>query len=110
MACVNIVVANADEEAEYLAMSMKLFMLNVIRSTRHALSPLVKSMSGLWSPMEEAHISQMMQYTFVGSKETVRQKFADFVDETRIDETIAVAHMYDQTARLRSFEFLSQIN
>lgn len=110
MACVNIVVADTDEEAEYLATSMKLFMLNVIRNTRQPLSPPVKSMSGLWNPMEEAHISQMMQYTFVGSKETVHQKLADFVDETRIDEIIGVAHIYDQTARLRSFELLSQIN
>lgn len=110
MACVNVVIAASDEEAEYLASSMKLFMLNIIRNTRKPLAPPVKSMDGLWSPMEEAHISQMMQYTFVGSKETVREKLANFVDETRVDEIIAVAHIYDQTARLRSFELLSQIN
>lgn len=109
MACVNIVIADTDEEAEYLATSMKLFMLNIIRNTRKPLSPPVKSMDGLWNPMEEAHITQMMQYTFVGSKEIVREKLANFVDETRVDEIIAVAHIYDQTARLRSFEFLSQI-
>jgi luciferase family oxidoreductase group 1 len=109
MACVNVVVADTDEEAEFLATSMKLFMLNIIRNTRKPLSPPVKNMDGLWNPMEEAHITQMMQYTFVGSKETVREKLANFVDETRVDEIIAVAHIYDQTARLRSFEFLSQI-
>jgi luciferase family oxidoreductase group 1 len=110
MACVNVVMAESDEEAEYLATSMKLFMLNIIRNTRKPLAPPVKSMDGLWNPMEEAHISQMMQYSFVGSKETVQQKLADFADETRVDEIIAVAHIYDQTARLRSFELLSQIN
>ncbi len=110
MTCVNVVMAESDEEAEYLATSMKLFMLNIIRNTRKPLAPPVKSMDGLWNPMEEAHISQMMQYTFVGSKETVRQKLTDFAHETRIDEIIAVAHIYDQTARLRSFELLSQIN
>ncbi|SRX53809.1 LLM class flavin-dependent oxidoreductase [Aequorivita sp. CIP111184] len=110
MACVNVVIANTDEDAEYLATSMKLFMLNVIRNTRKPLAPPVKSMDGLWNPMEEAHISQMMQYSFVGSKETVQKKLADFADETRVDEIIVVAHIYDQTARLRSFELLSQIN
>lgn len=109
MACVNIVVADTDEEAEYLATSMKLFMLNVIRNTRQPLAPPVKSMDRLWNPMEEAHISQMMKYTFVGSLETVREKLTNFVAETRIDEIIAVAHIYDQQARLRSFELLSQI-
>lgn len=110
MACVNVVIAHTDEEAEYLATSMKLFMLNVIRNTRQPLQPPVKSMEELWNPMEEAHISQMMQYTFVGSKETVREKLTKFVAETRINEIIAVAHIYDQVARLRSFELLSQIN
>lgn len=109
MACVNIVVASTDEEAEYLATSMKLFMLNVIRNTRQSLAPPVKTMDGLWSPMEEAHISQMMQYTFVGSKETVREKLINFVAETRVSEIIAVANIYDQKARLRSFELLSEL-
>jgi len=109
MACVNIVVANTDEEAEFLSTSMKLFMLNVLRNTRQPLSPPVKTMDGLWNPMEEAHISHMMQYTFVGSKETVREKIHNFVAETRVNEIIAVAHIYDQKARLRSFELLSEI-
>ncbi len=110
MACVNVVIAESDEEAEYLATSMKLFMLNIIRNTRKPLAPPVKSMDGLWNPMEEAHISQMMQYTFVGSKETVHEKLADFVNKTRVDEIIAVAHIFDQRARLRSFDLLSQIS
>ncbi len=109
MACVNIVVADTDDEAEFLATSMKLFMLNVIRNKRQPLAPPVKTMDGLWNPMEEAHISQMMQYTFVGSKETVRKKLFNFADETRVDEIIAVAHIYDQHARLKSFELLSEI-
>ncbi|QQX78091.1 MULTISPECIES: LLM class flavin-dependent oxidoreductase [Aequorivita] len=110
MACVNIVVADTDEEAEYLATSMKLFMLNVIRNTRQPLPPPVKSMDGLWNSMEEAHISHMMQYTFIGSKETVQKKILAFLTETSVNEIIAVAHIYDQIARLRSFELLSQIN
>jgi luciferase family oxidoreductase group 1 len=110
MACVNVVVANTDEEAEYLATSMKLFMLNIIRNTRKPLQPPIENMQEIWSAMEEAHISQMMQYSFVGSKETVREKLTNFVAETRVNEIIAVAHIYDQTARLRSFELLSQLN
>lgn len=109
MACVNIVVADTDEEAEYLATSMKLFMLNIIRNTRQPLQPPVKNMQEIWNPMEEAHISQMMQYTFIGSKETVREKLTHFVAETRVDEIIAVAHIYNQEARLKSFELLAQL-
>lgn len=110
MACVNVVMAETDEEAEYLATSMKIFMLNIIRNTRQPLQPPIKNMDGVWNPMEEAHISQMMKYSFVGSKETVRKNLDNFINETRVDEIIAVAHIYDQKARLNSFELLSQIN
>ena len=109
MACLNIVVANSDEEAEYLATSMKLFMLNIIRNTRSPLPPPVENMNKYWSPMEEAHISKMMQYTFVGSKETVRKKLVDFISETKVDEIITVAHIHNQQDRLKSFEFLAQL-
>ncbi len=109
MACINVVVADTDEEAEYLATSMKLFMLNIIRNTRSPLPPPVESMNGLWSPMEEAHISQMMQYTFVGSKETVHKKLVSFISETRVDEMITVAHIHNQESRLKSFELLAQL-
>lgn len=109
MACVNVVVADTDEEAQYLSTSMKLFMLNIIRNTRAPLPPPVESMIKLWSPMEEAHISKMMQYTFIGSKETVRKKLVNFISETRVDEIITVAHIYDQKARLKSFELLAQL-
>lgn len=109
MACINVVVADTDEEAEYLATSLKLFMLNIIRNTRSPLPPPVESMEGLWSPMEEAHVSKMMQYTFVGSKETIRKKMLGFISETRVDELIIAAYIHDQNARLRSFELLSEI-
>src|SRR5690606_29847278 len=85
MAAVNVVVADTDEEAEYLASSMKQFMLSVIRNTRQPLPPPVKSMSQIWNPMEEAHITQMMQYSFVGSKETVQREMDNFVDKTGVD-------------------------
>ncbi|MCZ4319233.1 LLM class flavin-dependent oxidoreductase [Aequorivita viscosa] len=109
MACVNVVVADTDEEAEFLATSMKLFMLNIIRNTRAPLPPPVKSMNGLWSPMEEAQILKMMQYTFVGSQKTVREKLVRFISETRVDELITVAHIHNQQSRLKSFELLAQL-
>lgn len=109
MACINAVVADTDEEAEYLATSAKLFMLNIIRNTRSPLPLPVKSMHGLWSPMEEAHVSKMMQYTFIGSQETVRKKLVQFISETRVDEIIVAAQIHNQEARLRSFELLSEI-
>ena len=109
MAAVNVVVADSDEEAKYLASSMKQFMLNIIRNTRQPLPPPVENMYNLWNPMEEAHITHMMQYSFVGSKETVGKKLAQFIKETAIDELIVVSHIFEHEKRLRSFELLSEM-
>jgi alkanesulfonate monooxygenase SsuD/methylene tetrahydromethanopterin reductase-like flavin-dependent oxidoreductase (luciferase family) len=45
----------------------------------------------------------------VGSPPTVRAGLERFVAETRADEIIAVAGIYDHAARLRSYELLAGI-
>lgn len=109
MAAVNVVVADTDEEAEFLSSSMKLFMLNVIRNTRQPLPPPIEDMSNIWNPMEKAHIANMMQYSFVGSKQTVLKKLDAFIKETGIDELIFVSHIFEHEKRLRSFKLLSEL-
>ena len=109
MAAVNMVIADSDEEAKYIASSMKQFMLNIIRNTRQPLPPPVEDMSSLWNPMEEAHITHMMQFSFVGSKETVAKKLDKFLKDTGVDELIIVSHIFEHEKRLRSYELLSEI-
>jgi len=109
MAAVNVIIGETDEEAAYLATSTKMFLLNVIRNRRIPLAPPIKSMQGVWNPLEEAQTNKMLEYTFVGNKETVRKQIEAFVAETQIDELIVVSYIYDHEKRLRSFEWLSEI-
>jgi len=109
MACLNIIAADTDEEAEYLATSAKKFMLGVIRNTRKPIPPPVKSMEGEWSTMERMQIEKMMFYSFIGSKETIAQGLQTFVEETRVNEIIVIANIYDQAARLKSYQLVSEV-
>src|SRR5699024_5868146 len=109
MAGVNVVVADTDEEAEYLATSGYIFKLNIIRNVREALKPPVKNMMEIWSVTEEAHVKNMSKYSFIGSKETVRKGLEKFVDDTDIDELIVSSFVYDQDAKLRSYSLLSEL-
>ena len=109
MACLNIIAADTDEEAEYLATSAKKFMLGVIRNTRKPLPSPVKSMEGEWSTMERMQIEKMMFYSFIGSKETIAQGLQTFVEETRVNEIIVIANIYDQAARLKSYQLVSEV-
>jgi luciferase family oxidoreductase group 1 len=109
-ACVNVIAADTDAEAERLATSFYQFALNIIRGTSRPLQPPVETMQGLWSDMEEEAVEQMMAYSFVGGPGTVQQRLQKFVQATEVNELLAVAHIYDHTARLRSYEVLAEIS
>src|SRR3569833_1240835 len=61
MACVNVMAADSDEKAEYLATSFYQMALGMIRNQRRPLPPPVASMDALWSDAERAAISNMTQ-------------------------------------------------
>ena len=45
----------------------------------------------------------------IGSPATVTRKLEQFVEETQADEVIINGQIYDQQARLRSYEIVSNI-
>ncbi len=109
IACVNVIAAESNEEAEYLATSQKQFALGILRNERKPMPPPTENMNQIWNPAEEAAISRMMKYSFVGSKESIKEQLIDFVKQTEVDEIMAVSHIYDHTSRLRSYEILSEL-
>lgn len=108
MACVNVIAANSDEEAQKLATSLYQFAMGIITNTRRPLPPPVNSMHGIWNDAQEAMIKQMMHYTFIGSKETIKKQLSEFIEKTGVNELIAVSHIYDQAARLKSYAILKE--
>lgn len=109
MAAVNVVLADTDEEANYLATSGYKFKLNILRNHRVPLAAPVDSMDNLWNVMEEAQVKNMAKYTFVGSKETVRKDLEKFAADTGVDEIIISTYIYDQKAKLHSFKLLAEL-
>ncbi len=110
IACVNVIAAETDEEAERLATSQKQFALGIIRNERKPMPPPVDNMEELWNEGEKAAIEQMMHYSFIGSEETIRKKITAFVEETHINEVMVVSHIYDHEERLKSYEILSRLH
>ncbi|MCB2410526.1 LLM class flavin-dependent oxidoreductase [Hymenobacter lucidus] len=108
-ACVNVIAADTDEQAQRLATSFDQFALNIIRGTSRPLQPPVDSMQGVWSELEEEAVGQMMAYSFVGGPATVARQLQAFLKATQVDELIAVSHIYDPAARLRSYELLAEV-
>ncbi|QDT56092.1 Limonene 1,2-monooxygenase [Caulifigura coniformis] len=104
---VNVVAAETDEEGGRLFTSLQQQFTRLVRGTPGQLPPPVESMNGVWSPVEKMQASSMLKYAFVGSRQTVHEQLAAFVERTGVDEVIVASAIYDHAARLRSYELLA---
>ncbi|WHY75023.1 LLM class flavin-dependent oxidoreductase [Fictibacillus enclensis] len=109
MVGVNVIAADTEEKAAYLATSMQQQFLNLVRGIPSKLKPPVQSMEGIWSPYEKASIDQQLRTTMIGTPETVKAKLQAFLDETQADEMIINAQIFDHQDRLRSYEIVSEV-
>jgi luciferase family oxidoreductase group 1 len=109
LACINVVAADSDEEANYIATSFYQLAMGIIHGSTKPLQPPVENMDAVWSESEKAAILQMMKYTFIGSLKTIKEKLELFLNETQVDEIMVTSHIYNQSDRIRSYEILNQI-
>lgn len=106
LACVNVIAAETDAEAEMLATSFFQLALGMFRSDRRPLPPPVESMEGIWTEQEKYGVLNMMKYSFIGSKETVQRSLRDFIDDTKVDEVMIASHVYDVEKKKRVYELV----
>jgi len=109
MAVVNVIAADSDNEAEYLATSLYLTFLNIIKGTRKKLQPPVDDMSLVWNESERYAVMQMLNYTFIGSGKNVQYKLLEFAAATGVDELMVTSHIFDHEARVHSYELISEL-
>ncbi|MES2827781.1 MAG: LLM class flavin-dependent oxidoreductase [Bacteroidota bacterium] len=109
LACVNVVAADTDAEANRLATSLFQLFQGIVTGKRKLLQPPVNSMDDIWDVYEEAQANQMLACTFIGNKQTLVQDLQSFVDQTQVDEIMATSHIFDHQARLRSYQIFSEV-
>jgi luciferase family oxidoreductase group 1 len=109
MACVNVIAADTDQEGRHLATSFHQLALGLFRRDRKPLPPPVVSMDGIWTEAEAMGVRQMMEYSFIGSAETVGTSLQAFLDKTDVDEIIVTTHVFDLAARKKSLELTARV-
>lgn len=109
MVGVNVIAAETDEEAEFLATSMQQQFLNLFRNNPSPLLPPVKNLEGQLSDYEKMLLDSRIGSSIVGSPATIKVKLQQFLDETQADEMIINAQIFDHKARLKSFEIVSKV-
>ena len=51
----------------------------------------------------------MSKYAFIGSKETVKKKMKAFIENTGVDELMAVTNVFDFEDRMKSVRMFAEI-
>ena len=107
--CVNVIAAPTDEEAEYLATSLKQLFMGIVTGKRRLLQPPVEDMDEIWDPMEEQAVNQMLAVAFIGGPATLAAQMRSFLAQTQVDEVMVTSHIYDHEARLRSYQLFADM-
>ncbi len=109
MAAVAVYAADTDAQAAHLFTSLQQSFVNLRRGTPTQLPPPVASMDGRWSPAERAGVVHAFKEAIVCSPATVQRGLCAFLERTGVDELMVTAAMFEQSARLRSFEIVAQV-
>src|SRR5690606_7019176 len=94
IAGINVIVADTDEKAERLFTTLIRMFIGVLTGERKALQPPTELTEELKDTLQHPTLNQMLKYSFVGSKQTVKKQVEVFLEETWVDELIVVSAMY----------------
>jgi len=106
----NVIAADSDEDAKYLATSSQQQFLSLRRGRPTPLKPPVSNLEDVCTPSELVAIENTLTSgsTIVGNPETVKRGLEDFIAKTNADELIIHSQIYDHQARLRSYEIIAE--
>ncbi|WP_428674637.1 LLM class flavin-dependent oxidoreductase [Reyranella sp.] len=104
MVGVNVFAAETEAEARRLSTSLQQQFISLRRGAPGPLPPPLDSMDGHWSPMERAGVEQALSCSAVGTPDVVQGRLEALIAETKADELMLTAQIFDHAARLRSFE------
>ena len=109
IACVNAIAAETTEEAEFLASSMYMNFLNIIRNDRKPMQAPVNNVKSLMNTMERYQVEQMLSCSFIGDEAKITEDLNRFIEYTKVDEIMITCQIYDHNLRLHSCEIMKRV-
>ncbi|MCO5248752.1 MAG: LLM class flavin-dependent oxidoreductase [Chitinophagales bacterium] len=109
MACVNVIVADTQKEAELQANSMYKMFLNIVRGTREPISPPLETLDSIWDAREEAYVRNMLSHSFVGTPDSVHQQLLDFQKKINVEELMITTPVYSHSIRLKTIRYVREM-
>jgi luciferase family oxidoreductase group 1 len=104
MAAMNVIAAETDAEAEYLASSLQQSFVALRTGNPRQMPPPVEGYLASLPPHFAAALDDVLSCSAIGSAETVKAGVAKFIERTKADEIIVACSMFDHEKRKRSLE------
>jgi alkanesulfonate monooxygenase SsuD/methylene tetrahydromethanopterin reductase-like flavin-dependent oxidoreductase (luciferase family) len=82
--------------------------LRIDKNQKKTLKTNVKNFLNEWDENEKDTVLQMMKYTFIGSSKKVKKELQTFLDETWVDEIMVASYIYDNNAKMHSYELVAE--
>ncbi len=105
----NVVAADTDEQARYLATTLQQVFVNLRSGRPTTLPPPRRDYEAELTPMDRALIASVLEFAAIGSPDTVAKAMRSFIDRTDADELIISSMPYEHAARLRSYEIVAEL-
>jgi luciferase family oxidoreductase group 1 len=105
----NVISADTDAEARRLFTSHQQAFTLLRRGMPGQIPAPIDDIEKYWTPAEKSMASQSLACSFVGSSMTVERGLSVFIEVTKPDELMVTGIIYDQRARLRSFEIAAEV-
>ncbi len=110
IAGINVFVAETDEEAERMSTSFIKMIVGILTGSRKEFLDEATEMTPELKELSlHPSIQQMTRFSFIGSKETVKEQVKDFLTHTNVDEVIAAASIHDPKDRIKSYKLFAEI-
>jgi len=108
MACINVIAAETDDEADFLISSLIKLFIGLVTNTRKPIQPPGLLPDSYRIPAVNSVVKSMMACSFTGSRDTLRKNLSQFIAETRVDELMVSSNLFDREAKMKSFSILHE--
>lgn len=105
----NVVAADTDQEAHFLASSLQQSFVNLRTGKPGKLPPPVADYVKNASPQVQSLLQSVLSCSAIGAQDTIASQISTFVAQTGADELMITSNIFDHDARLRSYEITAQI-
>ena len=111
LACLQMVAADTQKEAEIQATSMYQSFLGILTDTREPQKPPVtpEQMDAIWTPEQKAYMMQMLSLAMIGDAQFLEKNLAYFIGATGVNEIMVSTPIFDFEKKKHSLKIFAEV-